>query len=128
MNTHLSRPFLGLLPLFVFIIAAMTPAFCRGETSAPRETPEAVCIVNVFGAVNKPGAYRLPAQPSLLDAIAAAGSVKPDAKSERIAIVRGPAGERAAVTFHDFDQILRGKEANPKLQDRDSIFVDKKLF
>ena len=84
---------------------------------------EKVRGVNVLGAVRTPGTYPLRERATLLDALAAAGGPTMAADTGKAAILRGAAGEKAAVFPHDIDAVLRGKAANPPVLDRDTVYL-----
>jgi hypothetical protein len=84
--------------------------------------------VNVFGAVEKPGAYQLPSNSTLLDALGAAGGWKGPSNPTKVSVLSGPPGEKPEVVIHDVDAILRGRAANPKIADHNTVVVAEKLF
>ena len=85
-------------------------------------------FVNVVGAVNKPGACTLPADATLLDAIAAAGGFTPRlADRQRVVITRGPAGEKPTVLTVNSEKISK-KVKGPPLKDGDTVFVPEIIF
>lgn len=104
---------------------AYTITYHRPATPAAAPRP---LTINVLGAVNRPGAYSLPAGATLLDAIAAAGGGSPVAHLRKLSLVRGPAGEKPAVTSHDAEAILRGQAPNSALLDRDTVFIPERLL
>lgn len=77
------RPYLLMLFLFVIVLAGTIYLLRRPEPSAmvittptPKPTPTvASLVVDVRGAVNKPGVYTLPAGSRVQDALALAGDV-----------------------------------------------------
>src|SRR4029079_15990690 len=74
----------------------------------------------VLGQVEMPGLYKF-TMPNLVDAIAAAGGVQPQAVSSRVEIIR--LRERISV---DLGAILSGKAANRQLQQGDLIYVPRR--
>lgn len=83
------KPVLILLGIAALAVASLTTARLRGgdgqtvaiveETPAPTRSAEALLIVDVAGAVARPGVYRLAAGSRIVDAIAAAGGMTPEA-------------------------------------------------
>lgn len=84
--------------------------------------------VNVFGAVKTPGAYKIPAGGSILDALAAAGGWTELANLKKVSIIRGPAGEIPKVSAADANAILQGAGVAPPLIQRDTIMVPERVF
>ena len=105
-----------------------TITYRRPAPPATTKTTSRPLTINVLGAVNRPGAYPLPAGATLLDALAAAGGGSPTAQLRKLPVVRGPAGATPAVIPHDANAILRGQSANPALLDRDTVFVPESLL
>jgi len=83
----------------------------------------------VLGAVQKPGAYSLRAQESVLDAISRAGGVDSEQAGKRAMIVRteNPKGtdERKVVIDIDLQGLLKGRDqiSNMYLSDKDVLFI-----
>lgn len=129
MSSSLARILPWCLPVLVSLSPIASAAEPRAETvQSPNQKQEAKMTVNVFGAVEKPGACPLPPSSTLLDALGAAGGCKSTANQNKISVLSGPAGEKPSVSIYDLDAILRGKAPNPKLQDHDSIVVTEKIF
>nr|MDA8175008.1 SLBB domain-containing protein [Nitrospiraceae bacterium] len=78
----------------------------------------------VDGEVNKPDAYRLRKNTTLVKAVATAGGLKNDA-DKIIKIYRdGSSGGRDVITA-DYDAINRGKQRDVKLAENDIIVVSR---
>lgn len=88
----------------------------------------AAISINVLGEVNNPGAYTVPANASLLDAVAAAGGWTKQANTKKVSLVRGAAGTTPKVTFHNMGILLEGQGVSPPLQKGDTIYLKERLF
>ena len=85
----MGRPTLILLAIAAAAVAALTVTRLHGgddqavavveETPAPTRSPEPLIVVDVAGAVAKPGVYRLAAGARIHDALIAAGGMTGDA-------------------------------------------------
>lgn len=91
------RSYLAMLVLFVVVLVGTIFFLRRPESSAtitlttatPRPTATAVSIiVDVRGAVNKPGVYTLPAGSRVQDALARAGDVLTNADTRTLNLAR----------------------------------------
>ncbi|HET7708183.1 MAG TPA: polysaccharide biosynthesis/export family protein [Sphingomicrobium sp.] len=80
-------------------------------------------VVTVDGAVNKSGAYPAIGPLSLMQAVALAGGLSPDANARRVAIFRQINGRRQAAAF-DLTSIRRGEMADPRIFAGDIVVVD----
>lgn len=89
----------------------------------PPADPASALSINVLGAVNKPGTYRLAKGAAVTDAIIAAGGANRVAQLKRVLISRGPAGEKPQVFAIDVVKLTEQPEAAPVLEDRDTVFV-----
>lgn len=85
-------------------------------------------MVNVFGEVRTPGAYKIPAGGSILDALAAAGGWTKQANLKKVSVIRGPAGEIPKVMVIDANAALGGQAVAPALMPRDSILVSERFL
>ncbi|HEX2680844.1 MAG TPA: SLBB domain-containing protein, partial [Candidatus Dormibacteraeota bacterium] len=96
------------------VLGALVGAFVLGSTSAappaardaaanaaPDMPPQPGLLVDVVGAVDHPGLYRLPRGDRVYDAIAAAGGFSPDADMSRLPNLAGRLrdGEQIKVPF-----------------------------
>ena len=88
---------------------------------------EVEITVNLLGEIKSPGVYKIPANGTLIDALAAAGGWTPQANLKKVLVLRGPAGEKANVTSHDFASMMGGEPA-PLLKDRDTVYVTERWF
>ncbi len=98
MNDWLTRyrPYLLMLCLFVLVLAGTIYFLRRPEPSAlvittptPKPTPTmATLVVDVRGAVSKPGVYTLPAGSRVQDALALAGDVLANADTRMLNLAR----------------------------------------
>lgn len=89
MNDSLSRyrPYFAMILLFAVVLAGTVLVLRRPEpspmlilTPTPRPTPTvALIVVDVRGAVARPGVYKFPAGSRLQDALAQAGDLLPNA-------------------------------------------------
>ncbi len=84
--------------------------------------------VNVLGAVQTPGAYKIPAGGSIVDVLAMAGGWTKQANLKKVSVIRGPAGEIPKVTVVDVNAILGGQGIAPALIQRDTINVPERIF
>jgi competence protein ComEA len=91
------RPYLAMLALFVVVLAGTVfflrrpepPAAVTIVTVTPRPTaPPASIIVDVRGAVNKPGVYTLPLGSRVQDALTLAGDVTSSADTRPLNLAR----------------------------------------
>jgi polysaccharide export outer membrane protein len=80
-------------------------------------------VVTVDGAVNKSGAYPALGPMSLMQAVALAGGVSPDANARRVAVFRQIGGKRQAAAF-DLTSIRRGEMEDPRVYSGDIVVVD----
>lgn len=97
------------------------------EPSSAAATAPAI-TVNVIGAVNAPGAYTLPANATLLDAIAAAKGFTTYATPSKTRLVRAPAGEFAHTWTIDAKTLLRKNEKGPALKNGDVVMAPEIIF
>lgn len=79
--------------------------------------------VTVDGAVTRAGSYPLAGPTTLMQAVAAAGGVSPDANARRVAVFRQIAGKRQAAAF-DLTSIRRGEAPDPQVYAGDIVVVD----
>ena len=80
----------------------------------------------VLGEVRSPGVYPLSGPIHLLDAVAAAGGLRDDAKSSSVLLVRsgGPETKPETHVYDLDDAVKRGiQEANPELRRGDVVYV-----
>ncbi len=90
------RPYLAMLLLFVVVLGGTILVLRRPEpppltltSPTPRATATfAMVIVDVRGAVAKPGVYSLPAGSRIQDALAQAGGTLPDAETRPLNLAR----------------------------------------
>ncbi len=78
----------------------------------------------VLGAVQKPGAYRLTPDMSILDALAQAGGPSEDGKAEEIVIYRP--GQEAVQRFDLASLMTADRKVNYALEEGDIVYVPKK--
>ncbi len=79
----------GILALTVFFLRRPEPVPLAVVTLAPSATPTvAVLLVDVRGAVARPGVYSLPAGSRVLDALSLAGEPLPDGDTRRLNLAR----------------------------------------
>ncbi len=78
--------------------------------------------VYVLGAVAQARAVRLPGQPTLVSAIAAAGGTGENAHLSQVAVVRGGVAE-PSIAVYDYKAIITGKEPNVVLEPNDIVYV-----
>ena len=81
-------------------------------------------LTYVMGAVQKPGAYRLTPDMSVLDALAQAGGPNEDANPEEIAIYRP--GKEAVERFDMKSLLTADRKVNFALEEGDVIYVPKR--
>ncbi len=79
--------------------------------------------VTVDGAVNRAGSVPLAGPTTLMQAVASAGGISPDANARRVAIFRNIAGKRQAAAF-DLTSIRRGQSPDPEVYAGDIVVVD----
>jgi polysaccharide biosynthesis/export protein len=87
--------------------------------------------VNVFGAVNTPGAVQVPPEKdfTLLDAIARAGGFSRLANRSRVSLTRTKANGQTENFAINTDQLVSGDSANRwLLQDGDVIFIPERIL
>jgi hypothetical protein len=85
--------------------------------------------VNVIGAVNRPGSYPLPAESTLLDALAAAGGWTATANLKKVSILpRSSDGSPVQPRNHDALAILKGEASNPLLPSQASISIPERFL
>lgn len=90
------RPYLAMMLLFVlalggtiFLLRRSEPASLTITTATPRPTATVgSLIVDVRGAVNKPGVYTLPVGSRVQDALALAGDIAPHADTRNLNLAR----------------------------------------
>jgi protein involved in polysaccharide export with SLBB domain len=80
--------------------------------------------VFVLGAVEQARAVRLPGQPTLIAAIAAAGGTADYAYLTHVAVVRGGVTE-PTIAVYDYKAIVTGKAPNVALEPNDIVYVPK---
>ena len=80
-------------------------------------------VVTVDGAVNRSGAYPAIGPVSLMQAVALAGGLSPDANARRVAVFRQIGGKRQAAAF-DLTSIRRGEMEDPRVYSGDIVVVD----
>ena len=117
---------------FVFRLNDETGADARAYTvtyhrPAPVDSATTISI-NVIGAVNKPGAYQVPKNTSLLQAIATAGGMTRLSHRKQVRITRGAAGEQPTTYVFDVAKMIAEGRGAPELQDHDTIFVPEIIF
>ncbi|ETX09177.1 polysaccharide biosynthesis/export family protein [Candidatus Entotheonella palauensis] len=86
---------------------------------------------SVLGEVSKPARYELTSRLTVLEAIAAAGGLKPFAARKRIVILRQAGGDDAIerIPFnYDLAAASNGTEGNPELQPGDIVMVPASAF
>lgn len=106
------RPFLIVAPLALasaLALGAWVYAGTTGPSAAPAPPPDPALdvpaepglLIDVAGAVEKPGLYRLPRGDRVFDAIAAAGGLSPDADMSKLPNLAGRLkdGEQVKVAF-----------------------------
>ena len=81
-------------------------------------------MIYVLGDVQHPGAFRLSADMSFMDAFSLAGGATDDADSKHMALIRPSTGRQQEISLK---QILAGnRELNSSLEEGDIIFVPKR--
>jgi polysaccharide export outer membrane protein len=80
-------------------------------------------VVTVDGAVQQSGQFPVGGSISLIQAIALAHGVSPDANARRVAVFRTIDGRRAAAAF-DLTSIRRGEAQDPAIYPGDVVVVD----
>jgi len=97
-------------------------------TENPRVSPGDVVTVgsrmidvSVIGRAVRPGSYELPLGSRVIDAVAAAGGVAPDADRRSVLVI--PAGKPEPSATVDLDQALRGGDVGHILSDGDVVFI-----
>lgn len=84
--------------------------------------PDAVRLITLDGALNKPGVYEIDGPTSLLKAIAWGGGTDQDADTNRVVVFRQINGERMAAGF-DLGKIRDGSAEDPEIFGNDIIVV-----
>lgn len=86
--------------------------------------------VEVLGMVNRPGKVPIPPEEdmTLTKAISGAGGHNRLADLSRVRLTRTDESGKPKVMRINFSEISRGKAADIKLQDGDSIFVEERIF
>jgi len=81
--------------------------------------------VDVFGAVQKPGTYRLTSKNNLIEALLLAGGTIPEARMSRISVVRPLDDGSYEAVLIDIRKFLEDGEplANPGLKPGDTVYV-----
>jgi len=79
--------------------------------------------VTVDGSVNRAGAYPVTGPMTLMQAVAQAGGLGPDANARRVAIFRTISGRRQAAAF-DLTSIRRGEAKDPAIYAGDIVVID----
>lgn len=80
-------------------------------------------FIYLLGGVNRPGAYNTLKNLHLLEATASAGGLSPQAKGDKILIIRmNKEGERLEITTN-LDDVIKGKRENILLQENDVVFI-----
>jgi polysaccharide export outer membrane protein len=80
--------------------------------------------VSIVGQVAKPGIYYLGAPMTVLELLARAGGIGPDAEEKKIAIVRTEGGKTVSYRFN-YNDVSKGKrlEQNIELKNGDTVIV-----
>ncbi len=118
-----------------FDIAIDLQAILDGKVPAG-EVPQALCgdvlfipelpdgHVSIVGEVARPGVYPLRPGATILDVVAAAGGLRPDADGQRAVLTRAE-GQDVLVSEVDIESFFAGgaRGAAPAAQDGDSIFI-----
>ena len=80
--------------------------------------------VSIVGQVAKPGIYYLGAPMTVLELLARAGGIGPDAEEKKIAIVRTEGGKTVSYRFN-YKDVSKGKhlEQNIELKNGDTVIV-----
>ena len=84
--------------------------------------PDAVRLITLDGAVNRPGVYEVEGPTSLLKAIALGGGTDRDANTNRVIVFRQIEGERMAAGFN-LSAIRDGAAEDPEVFGNDVIVV-----
>ena len=79
--------------------------------------------VTVDGSVGAPGVYPIPGRTSLMQAVAMARGLTPDANPHRVVIFRQIQGQRMVAAF-DLDSIREATMEDPQVYSADIIVVD----
>ena len=104
--------------------------FPKDPKPAPPSSAEAPAVrVNIIGAVNRPGSWLLPANPTLLDALAAAGGWTASANLRKVSLLPPPSGAHPnSPDHHDVTAILAGRAPNPALPAQATLSVPERLY
>jgi len=80
--------------------------------------------VSIVGQVAKPGIYYLGSPMTVLELLARAGGIGPDAEEKKIAIVRNEGGKSVSYRFN-YKDVSRGRklEQNIELKNGDTVIV-----
>lgn len=80
--------------------------------------------VSIVGQVAKPGIYYLGSPMTVLELLARAGGIGPDAKEKKIAIVRNEGGKSVSYRFN-YKEVSKGRklEQNIELKNGDTVIV-----
>lgn len=85
--------------------------------------------VNIIGAVNRPGSHQLPRQPTLLDAIAAAGGWTSSANLRKVSLLLASSETPPTPPeTHDVTAILAGRAPNPALPANSTLTIPERLY
>ena len=95
---------------------------------APTDPATATISVNVIGAVNKPGAYKLTQGATILEAIAAAGGCTRLAVKTQIRLVRGSSGEKPQIFDMNVEELRLDPSKAMPIKDHDTIFVPERIL
>ncbi len=79
-----------------------------------------------LGEMNPPGTYGIEGTIDLLTAVSLAGGISKFGSS-RVEIIRS-VGDQKMVIRSDIDRILKGKDSNPPILPRDTIYARRRLF
>ena len=91
--------------------------------------PDRGVRVNVIGAVNRPGSWVLPANPTLLDALAAASGWTAAADIKKVSILPPSTSTTpAALAHHDVSAILKGQAPNPTIPAQATVILNERIY
>ncbi len=83
-------------------------------------------LIYVLGEVQHPGAFRLTADMSFMDAFSLAGGLSEDGNSSHIALIRPSSGARRDIALKEI--VAGNRELNASLQEGDIIYVPRRGF